>query len=163
MQTSESKRPPFLSFVLVCVLALASPAAPPLGRPAVRVANQDECSHRSEMELEATSSESASDGLGLAGVANGRLRLAAAADGVPTGRLDLALAGASRSGLVASSQPADLALAAALTRTGLAARLVMASGGRTIGRAQLRSAPFGSTGIAGFASAGTITELTVWL
>ena len=82
--------------------------------------------------------------LGLAGYASGTLSFAQPAAGAPTGRLDLALRGLSRSGLVLSSQPADIALAAVLTGRGAAARAVVASGGRTIGRAQARLGPWTS-------------------
>jgi translocation and assembly module TamB len=79
--------------------------------------------------------------LGLSGYASGTLSYAQPATGAPTGRLDLALRGVSRSGRVLSSQPADIGVAAVLSPTGAAARAVVASGGRTIGRAQAKVGP----------------------
>jgi translocation and assembly module TamB len=83
----------------------------------------------------------ASPDLGLSGYASGSLTYAQPAVGAATGRLDLALRGLSRSGQVLSSQPADIAVAAVLSPTGAAARAVVASGGRTIGRAQAKVGP----------------------
>lgn len=81
--------------------------------------------------------------LGLAGYASGSLSYSRAGDGLPAGRLDLALRGLSRSGAVVSSQPADIAVTARLAGDGAAVRAVVASGGRTIGRAQARIGAFG--------------------
>ena len=81
-------------------------------------------------------------GLGLGGVATGRLNFESGA-GAPTGRIDMTVRGLSRSGLVLSSEPVDLGVAAVLDAGKLAARAVAASGGRTVGRAQLRAAPLG--------------------
>ena len=87
-------------------------------------------------------------GLGLGGYASGKLGYRAVAGAAPTGRIDMAVRGLTRSGLVLSSAPADLALAAVLTANGAAARAVVASGGRTIGRAQARIGPLpGGDGI----------------
>ena len=82
--------------------------------------------------------------LGLGGYASGKLSYRQAAGAAPTGRLDVAVRGLTRSGLVLSSRPVDLGLAAVLTANGAAARAVVASGGRTIGRAQARLAPLGA-------------------
>ncbi|PTQ09917.1 hypothetical protein CLG96_12210 [Sphingomonas oleivorans] len=83
-------------------------------------------------------------GLGLSGMASGRLTYAQAGpDGAPTGRADLTVRGLSRAGLVLSSRPVDAAVAAVLNGRGAAARAVVASGGRTIGRAQARLSPLG--------------------
>lgn len=84
-------------------------------------------------------------GLGLGGVATGSLRFEAGA-GAPTGRIDMTVRGLSRSGLVLTSQPVDLGIAAVLDAGKLAARAVAASGGRTVGRAQLRAAPLAGEG-----------------
>lgn len=77
--------------------------------------------------------------LGLSGVATGDVdyRLERGAR-IPTGRANLKIKGLSRSGLVLTSRPADVAVAAVLTANVAAARAVMTSGGKVIGRAQAR-------------------------
>ncbi|WP_419825788.1 translocation/assembly module TamB domain-containing protein [Sphingomonas sp.] len=86
-------------------------------------------------------------GLGLGGAASGKLAFARAApDAAPTARADLTVRGLTRAGLVLSSRPVDLGLAAALTADGAAMRAVAASGGRTIGRAQAQLRPLASGG-----------------
>ena len=84
-------------------------------------------------------------GLGLGGVATGRLAFESGAD-APTGRIDMTVRGLTRSGLVLTSQPVDLGIAAVLDAGKLAARAIAASGGRTVGRAQLRAAPLAGEG-----------------
>ncbi len=88
-----------------------------------------------------------SPGLGLGGAATGKLsyRLAAGATN-PTGRADLIVRGLTRSGLVLSSRPVDVGIAAVLSGEGAVARAVVASGGRTIGRGQARIAPLPAGG-----------------
>ena len=83
-------------------------------------------------------------GLGLGGSASGTVHYALAAGGAPTGRIDMTVRGLTRSGLVLSSKPIDVGLAGVLDQTKAAARAVMASGGQTIGRAQMRLSPLGS-------------------
>jgi len=85
--------------------------------------------------------------LGLSGMATGSVdyRLQRGAR-IPSGRADLKIRGLSRSGLVLSSRPADLALAAVLTDQVAAARAVVSSGGRIIGRAQARVSDLPSGG-----------------
>ena len=83
----------------------------------------------------------AAPGLGLSGQASGKLSYASVAGQSPTGRLDLTIRGLSRATLVLASQPIDVAIAAALTPTGLAGRAVALGGGKVIGRAQARIAP----------------------
>jgi len=75
-------------------------------------------------------------GLGLGGTASGDLRLQSATGAPPTGRIDITVRGLSRSGLLLSSRPIDVALAGVLAPDRLGMRAVMASDGRTIGRAQ---------------------------
>ena len=77
--------------------------------------------------------------LGLSGMATGDVdyRLERGAR-IPTGRANLRIKGLSRSGLVLSSRPADVAVAAVLTDNVAAARAVVSSGGKVIGRAQTR-------------------------
>lgn len=89
--------------------------------------------------------------LGLSGIATGDVdyRIERGAR-KPTGRANLKIAGLSRSGLVLTSRPADVAVAAVLTDSVAAARAVVSSGGKVIGRGQVR--------IAGLPSAGTLPE-----
>ncbi|GGB31676.1 hypothetical protein GCM10011380_21260 [Sphingomonas metalli] len=83
-------------------------------------------------------------GLGLGGSASGSLRYAEDAAGVPTGRLDLTVRGMTRSGLILTSAPIDMGVAAVLSADRAGIRAVMASGGKTVGRAQARLTPLGS-------------------
>ncbi|WP_238475332.1 translocation/assembly module TamB domain-containing protein [Sphingomonas cavernae] len=85
--------------------------------------------------------------LGLSGVATGKLNYRQEGDSSqPSGRADLRLRGLSRSGLVLSSKPIDMGVTAVLDGTKLAARAVVASDGKTIGRAQARIAPLAGGG-----------------
>jgi translocation and assembly module TamB len=86
-------------------------------------------------------------GLGLSGTASGKLSLQSGA-GAPTGRVDMTVRGLSRSGLVLSSRPIDVGLAGVLTADRLGFRAVMASGGKTIGRAQALMTPLGDGDLA---------------
>jgi len=79
--------------------------------------------------------------LDLSGVASGRVDYAW--KGNRSGRADLRLRGLSRAGLVLSSKPIDVGLAAAVQGNQAAMRAVAVSGGQTIGRAQARFAPIG--------------------
>ncbi len=88
----------------------------------------------------------ASPGLGLGGAASGRLSYRQVGEAAPTGRADVIVRGLTRSGLVLSSRPVDMGLAAVLSPAGAVARAVVASGGRTIGRAQARIAPLPAGG-----------------
>ncbi len=86
----------------------------------------------------------ASPTLGLGGIASGTISFVQPANGgTPTGRADLRVRSLTRSGLVLSSKPVDAGVVALLTGNGLALRAVAASGGQTVGRAQLRIAPLG--------------------
>ncbi|WP_082467208.1 translocation/assembly module TamB domain-containing protein [Sphingomonas sp. Leaf25] len=86
-------------------------------------------------------------GLGLGGTASGKI--AYAQDGeTPSGRVDLTIRGLTRSGLVLSSTPIDVGIAAVLDANRAGLRAVMASGGKTIGRAQARLAPLGQGDLA---------------
>jgi translocation and assembly module TamB len=86
-------------------------------------------------------------GLGLSGVATGDVdyRLQRGAR-IPTGRVNLKIRGLSRSGLVLTSRPADVALAGVLTENVAAARAVVSSGGKVIGRGQARITNLPATG-----------------
>jgi translocation and assembly module TamB len=79
--------------------------------------------------------------LGLGGYASGKFNFHHVVGTAPTGRIDVAVRGLTRSGLVLSSQPVDLGLAAVLTANGAAARAVVVSNGNIIGRAQAKLAP----------------------
>jgi translocation and assembly module TamB len=79
--------------------------------------------------------------LGLGGYASGKFNFHHIVGTAPTGRIDVAVRGLTRSGLVLSSQPVDLGLAAVLTANGAAARAVVVSNGNIIGRAQAKLAP----------------------
>ena len=82
--------------------------------------------------------------LGLGGIATGRLDYRwRGANGAPSGRADLKVRGLSRAGLVLSSRPIDVGLAALLDGGKAALRAVAVSDGKTIGRAQARFAPLG--------------------
>ncbi|MBD8677309.1 translocation/assembly module TamB [Sphingomonas sp. CFBP 13720] len=86
-------------------------------------------------------------GLGLGGTASGKVAYSTTG-GVPSGRADLTIRGLTRSGLVLSSTPIDVGIAAVLDANRAGLRAVMASGGRTIGRAQARLAPLGTGDLA---------------
>ena len=80
--------------------------------------------------------------LDLGGIATGRVHYASAG-GSPSGRADLKIRGLSRAGLVLTSKPIDVGLAAVLSGNRAAMRAVAVSDGKTIGRAQARFAPLG--------------------
>ena len=80
-------------------------------------------------------------GLDLAGSATGHLDYAWKGD--RAGRLDIKVRGLSRAGLVLTSQPVDVGVAAAVTGNRAALRAVVASNGSIVGRAQARFAPMG--------------------
>ncbi len=75
-------------------------------------------------------------GLGLGGTASGKLSYASNTGAAPTGRIDMTVRGLTRSGLLLSSNPIDMAVAGVLTADRAGVRAVVASGGKTIGRAQ---------------------------
>ena len=75
-------------------------------------------------------------GLGLGGTASGSFSYAASGSAQPTGQINLTLRGLTRSGLVLSSQPVDVGVAALLQPGRLATRAVASSRGQTVGRAQ---------------------------
>lgn len=79
-----------------------------------------------------------SPGLGLGGVANGSLSYALPAGGAPRGKADLKIRGLTRSGLVLSSRPIDMGIAATLNGTNAGVRMIAMAGGKEIGRAQAR-------------------------
>ncbi len=99
-------------------------------------------------------------GLGLGGVASGKLTYRTDANGVPSGSTDLTIRGLSRSGLVRTSQPIDIGLAGVLSPGKAAMRAVMASGGKTVGRMQALLTPgTGSDTASRFADAQVFAQL----
>ncbi|WP_294356876.1 translocation/assembly module TamB domain-containing protein [uncultured Sphingomonas sp.] len=82
-------------------------------------------------------------GLGLGGNASGTLHYASRGSEAPTGRVNMTVRGLTRSGLLQSSTPIDLGIAGVLTADKAGVRAVMASNGRTIGRAQALLRPLG--------------------
>ena len=82
-------------------------------------------------------------GLGLSGSASGRFTVATSNGAAPTGKADLTIRGLARAGLVLSSRPIDVGVSAVLSPDKLGLRAVIASGGKTIGRAQAQLAPLG--------------------
>ncbi|WP_448658042.1 translocation/assembly module TamB domain-containing protein [Sphingomonas sp. CJ99] len=85
-------------------------------------------------------------GLGLGGTVSGTLALTDRGDGRPTGRIDARVRGLTRAGLVLSSRAVDMGLTGVIDSGRAAARAVIASGGQTIGRAQMRLAPLSGQG-----------------
>lgn len=85
--------------------------------------------------------------LGLGGIASGTLSYRSPRDGVsPAGDVNLRIRGLTRSGLVLSSKPVDVGVVARLTGGSAAMRALAVSEGRTIGRAQARISPIGTSG-----------------
>ena len=78
--------------------------------------------------------------LGLGGKISGVVDYSSAAGGVPTGEARVKIAGLSRSGLVLTSRPIDLALVLRLTADRLETRAVIDEGGQRRGRLQGRIA-----------------------
>jgi translocation and assembly module TamB len=76
--------------------------------------------------------------LGMGGVASGNLSYRFPKSGAPSGKADLKIRGLSRAGLVLTSQPVDVAVAGVLNGSSAGARMIAQSGGKEIGRAQMR-------------------------
>ncbi|HEX8667969.1 MAG TPA: translocation/assembly module TamB, partial [Allosphingosinicella sp.] len=79
--------------------------------------------------------------LGLGGTASGVLNYRFPTGGQPSGAANLRIRGLTRSGLVLSSRPVDIGVAARLQGGAAGLRSVIVSEGKTIGRAQARLAP----------------------
>jgi translocation and assembly module TamB len=79
--------------------------------------------------------------LGLGGSASGTVVYRASDGGLPTGKANVRISGLTRSGLVLSSKPLDVGIAAVLSANNAAARAVAVSGGQTIGRGQIKLTP----------------------
>jgi len=98
--------------------------------------------------------------LGLGGSASGTFAYAVASRAAPTGKANLTIRGLSRAGLVLSSRPIDMGIAGVLSADRLGVRAVMASGGKTIGRAQALLKPLGTGDLASrIAAAPLIAQL----
>ena len=80
-------------------------------------------------------------GLGLGGSASGTITYRAANGRLPSGKANVRISGLTRSGLVLSSKPLDVGIAAVLSANNAAARAVALSGGQTIGRGQIKLTP----------------------
>jgi translocation and assembly module TamB len=76
--------------------------------------------------------------LGLGGSVSGVVDVGAGPGGLPVGEVRVLVKGLTRSGLVLSSRPIDLALVARLTANQLQARAELKEGGQTRGRLQAR-------------------------
>lgn len=76
--------------------------------------------------------------LGLGGRASGTFFYSEDDAGAPTGRIDMKVRGLSRAGFALASKPIDMAVIASFGGSRAGARLVAASGGRTIGRGQIQ-------------------------
>ncbi len=82
-------------------------------------------------------------GLGLGGSASGTVTYRTPVGGLPSGRADLRVRGLTRSGLIVTSEPVDVAVAAVLSPTNAAARAIAMSKGQVIGRGQIKLSPSG--------------------
>lgn len=84
--------------------------------------------------------------VGLGGTISGIIDLGAGPNGVPTGEARVMIDNLTRSGLVLSSRPIDLALVARLSPSQLSARAVLREEGQTKGRVQARVAGLPASG-----------------
>lgn len=85
-------------------------------------------------------------GMGLGGMATGSFTYANGMGGGEQGQVDMRVRGLTRSGLVLSSRPVDVGLAGVMGGGKAAVRAVIASDGKTIGRAQMRLSPIPTEG-----------------
>ncbi len=81
--------------------------------------------------------------LGLGGEANGTIKLTQTGSQMPTGEAKLNVKGLTRSGLILTSTPIDMGLNIAVSERNAAARGIIQSQSKTIGRFQGRIAGFG--------------------
>jgi translocation and assembly module TamB len=84
--------------------------------------------------------------LGLGGRISGLVDYRQAPRGVPTGEFKLKIAGLTRSGLVLTSRPIDMALVGSLLSDRLEARAIASEGGQVRGRLQARISGLGGQG-----------------
>ncbi|MEG3175998.1 translocation/assembly module TamB domain-containing protein [Sphingomonas sp. RB3P16] len=109
-------------------------------------------------------------GLALGGSASGSLSYAQGGGAAPTGKIDMTVRGLTRSGLILSSRPVDVGISGILSSDRIAARAIAATGGKTVGRAQmLLTLPGGADLAARVQNAGVFAQLrydgpadTVW-
>jgi translocation and assembly module TamB len=86
-------------------------------------------------------------GLRLGGAASGTVRYVSRDGTRPSGAADLRIKGLTRAGLVLASRPVDMGIAANLANGVAGVRIVAASGGQTIGRAQARLQAVGGSSL----------------
>ena len=99
-------------------------------------------------------------GLGLGGNASGTLSYAQGGGAAPTGKIDMTVRGLTRSGLVLSSRPVDAGISGILSADRIAVRAIAATGGKTVGRAQmLLNLPGGSDLATRVQNAGVFGQL----
>ncbi len=84
--------------------------------------------------------------LQLGGIANGVIQYRDPRGGVPTGQVEMRVAGLTRSGLALASKPVDVAVNAILDQTTASLRGVIVNDGQTIGRVQAKVSPLASGG-----------------
>jgi len=84
--------------------------------------------------------------LGFGGSATGRIAFRQPSGGTPTGSANLRVRGLTRAGILMMSKPVDAGVNGVLDANGLAVRMIAASEGKTVGRAQARIAPLGRGG-----------------
>lgn len=90
-----------------------------------------------------TLADIAADGLGLGGQINGTVNLTQTGSQMPVGEAKLNIKGLTRSGLILTSTPVDLGLNIAVSNRNAAARGIIQSQTKTIGRFQGRVTGFG--------------------
>lgn len=84
--------------------------------------------------------------LQLGGVANGVIQYRSANRSAPEGKVELRIAGLTRSGLALASKPVDAAINAVLDARNASMRGVIVDNGETIGRVQAHITPLGTEG-----------------
>lgn len=84
--------------------------------------------------------------VGLGGTASGTVEIQTGADGIPAGKVRMLIDDLTRSGLVLTSSPVDLALAIELSRSRMQLRAAVSEGGRRIGRVQAHIAALPASG-----------------
>ncbi len=84
--------------------------------------------------------------LQLGGIANGVVQYRDPKNGVPTGQVELRVAGLSRAGLALASKPVDAAINAVLDRDSASMRGVIVNDGQVIGRVQAKVNPLTASG-----------------
>jgi translocation and assembly module TamB len=83
---------------------------------------------------------------GLSGSASGTFAWRDVVNGAPSGKADLQVRGLARAGLVLTSRPIDLGISAVMTNGRAGARMVAASGGQVLGKAQVQLSSVAGSG-----------------